>query len=734
MSTTTLRRQAAPIPSRGDRVDPEAPAGARKDLLNLVQVVRTIRKRPIWPIAGTFLGVVVGLVLMQQNPELYEATTRVLITNSAASKLGFNPKSHARSSAVRLNDEALRLRDDDVLNLLIRDLNLLSPGLDPASAALRRSQLLRQLHNSIMVRVVPETSILSISFASLSPSLSARVVNKLVQEFTQLSYQTRFEDAQRAAQWPAGQLAQLKAEVQATQTEMNQVQQRLGNTGFASEYNREDKSLDALTRSAVEARVIRDQAQAQYQSLSNLDPVAQAAALDALPATPPLALLSPMQSRVQSSASADAIATRGRLHDAQAELAMLSASLGPSHPARRATQAQVATLQAQADATRLRHLQDLRNRLLLARCNADAADAALTGALAKAYGEGADTILYRKLLREFTFTRALYVRLYGRLRNGMINTGLGSVQVQVLDAAQIPPRPIPSMHWLLLSESILGGFLFGAALSLALENFRSGFRSIDEVEAVTDLPSLAALPHLQLSRGLQFDAMSTAGRNLMAIEQPSSPFTESLRILRLNLDLSGTGPGLAQAPRYILFTSSTPSEGKTTVAGNYAVVLAERGERVLLIDADMHRPNLHHRFGLSGRRGLSNALSGQCPWQNAVQPIPEAPNLDLLVAGPVPPSPAALLAGPALLSLLRQAGRTYTHIVLDSPPVMAVNDGILLSQLVDAVVFVVRSGKIDKRIVRLGRERLSRSGAPLAGIVLNGITDASTPHTDRLEP
>ena len=298
------------------------------------------------------------------------------------------------------------------------------------------------------------------------------------------------------------------------------------------------------------------------------------------------------------------------------------------------------------------------------------------------------------------------------------------MQIELVDAAQVPSEPIPSRSWLLLLECTLGGLLLGSIAALARQNFRSGLRTVDEVEEVTDLPSLATLPHLQLSSGVAFERMSTARRNLTALDQPSSPFAEGLRILRLNLDLSGPGA----EPRYILFTSSTPSEGKTTVAGNYAVVLAERGESVLLIDADMHRPNLHHRFGLSGRRGLSTALSGQCTWREAVQPVAEVPNLDLLVAGPVPPSPAALLSGPELLSLLRQAGRVYTHIVIDSPPVMAVNDGIMLSQLVDAVVFVVRHGKIDKRIVRLGRERLSRSGAPLAGIVLNGLVHSDDTH------
>ncbi len=730
MRTTTLRIHAAPGASRGEGIGPMLPSGsdppfageappASSDLLTIVKILSTIAKRPLWAVAGALAGLLTGLLMTAHEPPLYPATASVLIANAATNRLRFNARTLAADST-QLADEAVRIKSDANLNQLIDDLDLLDGRSGTHAGPSVRAALLRRLRASITVTVVPKTNILSIQYAGPDPHFSAHLVNQLVKDFIDRGYQEHFEAALRHAQWPASQLAQLKADVEATQVQMIDVQRRLGNTGFASDYSRQDKTLDALTRNAVEARTAREQAEEQYDRVAAMAPADRDAALDTLPDALPVlsgSAAAPGAPRAYDAAAGQNTGARLRLDLARASLARLALTLGPNHPQRKALEAEVASLEHSFVQTRARRFAGLRARLLLAQKNAQASDAELTGALARAYGEGGDTLLYRKLLREFTFTRRLYVELYTRLRTSLVNAGLGSSQIQVLDAAQVTIYPLPAHRGLVVLGWTSAGLLLGCIIALARENFLPGLRTIDEVEAVTDLPSLAALPRLALSSGGDLDRLSTARRNLTAIEQPSAPFTEGLRLLRLNLDLSGPG----EQPRYILFTSSTPSEGKTTVAGNYAVVLAERGERVLLIDADMHRPNLHHRFGLSGRQGLSTVLSNHCTWREAVQPIPEVPGLDLLVAGPVPPSPAALLAGPAILSLLRQAGRVYTHIVLDSPPVMAVNDGIMLSQLVDAVVFVVRHGKIDKRIIRLGRERLSRSGAPLAGIVLNGL-------------
>ena len=211
--------------------------------------------------------------------------------------------------------------------------------------------------------------------------------------------------------------------------------------------------------------------------------------------------------------------------------------------------------------------------------------------------------------------------------------------------------------------------------------------------------------------------MSTVERNINVLTQPKSQFTEAFRSLRTALLLSTAG----HEPRYILFTSATPSEGKTTAATNLAVILAQRGTRVLLIDADLRRPNVHHRFGLNGKLGLSTVLSGQTTLEDSVQGVPEVPGLEILASGPVPPFPTEMLSSATMIELLRYAGTLYTHIVLDSPPILSVTDGVLLSRQVDAVVLVVRHGKSSKHVVRRARDLLARSRAPLAGIVLNAV-------------
>jgi succinoglycan biosynthesis transport protein ExoP len=179
-------------------------------------------------------------------------------------------------------------------------------------------------------------------------------------------------------------------------------------------------------------------------------------------------------------------------------------------------------------------------------------------------------------------------------------------------------------------------------------------------------------------------------------------------------------------PKFILFTSATPSEGKTTTASNLACILAQGDSKVLLIDADLRRPNIHHRFGLNGKIGLTTVLTGATRLEDAVQRISEVPNLDILPSGPVPPFPTEMLSSEVMSQLLARCGVLYTHVIIDSPPILSVTDGVILARDVDAVVLVVRHGKSSKHVVRRARDLLIRSGSVPTGIVLNAV-DMSSP-------
>jgi capsular exopolysaccharide synthesis family protein len=144
------------------------------------------------------------------------------------------------------------------------------------------------------------------------------------------------------------------------------------------------------------------------------------------------------------------------------------------------------------------------------------------------------------------------------------------------------------------------------------------------------------------------------------------------------------------------------------------------------MDADLRRPTVHHQYGLNSKFGLSTLLTGAATLEQAVQRIPEVPNLDVLVSGPMPPFPTEMLSSETMNRLLEHASEIYTHIVIDSPPVLSVTDAVILARHADAVVMVIRHGKSSKHVVRRARDLLLRSGAPLTGILLNAV-DVNSP-------
>jgi capsular exopolysaccharide synthesis family protein len=144
------------------------------------------------------------------------------------------------------------------------------------------------------------------------------------------------------------------------------------------------------------------------------------------------------------------------------------------------------------------------------------------------------------------------------------------------------------------------------------------------------------------------------------------------------------------------------------------------------VDADLRRPSMHHRFGLTGKVGLTSVLAGAATLEEAIQRVAELPGLDVLPSGPVPPFPAEMLGSDAMRAVLENLGRNYAYVIVDSPPILSVTDGIILSRSVDAVVLVVRHGKSNRNIMRRTRDLLVRSGAPIAGLVLNAV-DLNSP-------
>jgi len=661
-------------------------------------------------VAAGILGLIYGIYRAMSLPKLYESYGRIEVRSGSSNQYRVTP-GYDSADANKLMTEVAILSGDSLMLSVARQMNLNNnadfldvkgpiPHTSLDDPAVRQDTI-GQLQAGLSIQLVPKTDIIRISYDALNPKLATDIVNTVIATYIQNSFQTRFRSTQRVSQWLSGQLDDLKQQVETSQEQVMDLQRRLGILGFDPTHNQISSSLEDLSRAQGSARLARIVAEARYRIVAGMDPSTMEGSIETTPGTAP----------------GELTGLRSQIAVARASYAQMQATLGPNHPSAKALRAQIDELQKEINNEQNRLLIQAKQNFVVARANETETTAALERQKADAYKLRDDLVEYTIRQREFETNRTLYEGLSERLRTAGVQAGLESLEIDIVDQALLPASPLQQSQPSLIITTIVFALMGGVVVAFLLESLDTGLRSIAEIEAVTDLPSLAVIPRARRSSAEQASHLTTAQRNIGLLTQPKSQFAEAFRSLRTSLLLSTVG----QAPKRILFTSATPSEGKTTVATNLACVLAQGGERVLIIDADLRRPNVHHRFGLNGRVGLTTLLTGATSFEDSLQKVPEIPNLDVLPSGPVPPLPTEMLSSEAMNALLAKCSDLYTHIVIDSPPILSVTDGVILARDADAVVLVVRHGKSSKQIVRRARDLLIRSGAPITGVVLNAV-------------
>jgi capsular exopolysaccharide synthesis family protein len=387
----------------------------------------------------------------------------------------------------------------------------------------------------------------------------------------------------------------------------------------------------------------------------------------------------------------------------------------------KALSAQIAEIDRQIGEEQTRLLSQAHEAYVAANDNEQQVRGALEVEKEEAYRLRDALVEYTLRQRDFESNRTLYEGLSQRLRTASIEAGLESTEIDIIDNAVPPVAPtLQARSSMMIVDGVLM-LTLGLVVAFVLESLDTGIRTVAQIESISGLPSLALIPRIRRTAA-ELAAQTPVQRNLGVVGAPMSQFAEAFRALRTSLLLSVAG----REPQVILLTSATPGEGKTTVAMNLACVLAQRDVRVLLIDADLRRPTVHHRFNINGKVGLSSVLTGSVTIDQAIQRVTEIPKLDILVSGPVPPFPTEMLASDAMKRLIAECRGVYTHIVLDSPPLLSITDSVVLAHDADAVVLVVRQGKSNKHAVRRARDLLLRAGTRITGTALNAV-DLNSP-------
>jgi len=205
------------------------------------------------------------------------------------------------------------------------------------------------------------------------------------------------------------------------------------------------------------------------------------------------------------------------------------------------------------------------------------------------------------------------------------------------------------------------------------------------------------------------------GTRLITRDLPMSPITEQYRTMRTNIEYAMIQQGL----KTLVFTSALPKEGKSLTISNLAVTFAEQGKKVLLIDADLRKPNIHHYFKLTNVNGLTQVLNKQSQFYNSIV-LTDIDSLWVLPSGPIPPKPTQLLGSTSMNEVLTAATQNFDITILDAPPVLSVTDAQILGNICDGTLLVVKSHTVDKESLKKAKDLLDKTKINITGIVLNG--------------
>ena len=602
----------------------------------MVGFANALRQWWILLIVGVLLGLLTGAFIASRRPALYVATGSVTIAGGGERQFKVSGRPSQGSREFELRQQALYdFKSVPLLTRVAQHLGMLPAqgnfiGEEEALPANQRVAVGR-LRSGLTIAANPDSEVITISFISRDPDFSAAAVNRLILDSIDYSLNLRFQSIERGARWPRSQLELLRAEVAETEDRLLDVQRQLNLPLYTSDYSQLDRNAVELSRQLTETQLQRIQAQTLYDLLRHASGADLTAALEASP----------------DLRGHNLRTTRIELEDAQGALAAHLATQGERNPQVLELRADIASLQGALAAEQNRLVLAARARFHSAQRAEQHLQHALKAENRHVDAETQNYLRLKQLQRDFFETRLLYSTLYTRVRTVAMDAGLRPSQISLLSLATAPLTPVTRPWWHTAMQYGLGGLFLSVLLALILSNLRtSATERVAQLEKALNLPALATLPTMQAFTSAEqphgtaaaqpgTEHTSAAARNLHLLGWPQSDFSEGIRMLRSNLRMTT----LKQEPRFILFTSATPSEGKTTVSSNYAAALAEGGSPTLLIDADMHRPNLHHRFGVSGAVGLSTILSGGATLPLAVQAVQGSAGLHVLVAGPVPPIP-----------------------------------------------------------------------------------------------
>ncbi|MEZ5667852.1 MAG: polysaccharide biosynthesis tyrosine autokinase [Alphaproteobacteria bacterium] len=724
---------------------PAPPPPPEDEGLDLKRVIGAVKRRKYFILAVVLLLTGLSYLFIRQLTPIYEAKVTLLVQIDQAQLLPGNPLLAAQNPNIEAREteaEVLRSRqlagrvvdeldlvasplfnpllakdEGSVLDSIVGGISslfgggdaaddtgraedalaerLIADGEDPTAVASpltpeeTRDLVIQNLLGVLTVKPSDRAQTIEVIVALSDRYLATRIANHLVQAYISSKIEAVQATEGGASAYLQQQVDEAEQRLRAAQQALSDYQQATGT------YDVEGTTLlttqvARLSADLLEARNRAQIAQAAYDQVQQM--IATGAGIDSIPAVMDSALIASL---------------RQQAADVERRVADLRTRYGPDYPELRAAQAELGNLQASIG-TEVRKIGlRLENDLQLARSNVAALEqqvAALEGDLEVQSGSQAELV---SLQSQVENANAFYQQLLARQMEVQTQTN-DTVQAdaRVISEAVVPDQPAFPNTKLMLAAAVAGSLVIGAVLALLAEFMDAGFRSMTQVETMTGAPALGLMP------------MTKGGKepHIVAMENPNSAYGEAVRSLRTALLLSSADA----PPRTVCVTSSLPDEGKTSTALSIAILAAKSGQKAVILDCDLRRPSVHKVLGRENNAGLADYLTGKAKLAEVLEIDPDS-DLHYITAGSKTPNPPELLQSQTMLKLLAELSREYDLVVLDTPPIMAVSDALLLLRRCDKTVYVVRWEKTKRNTAVAGVRQAYDAGGDLAGVLLTQV-------------
>lgn len=717
-------------------IQPTAPAAPPEREFDVREYLRALRTY-LWLIV--LATIVVGAAVLAytvRQPRIFEATTIIEYDPNPARPLGDGVEDVAapngdfwasreffetqnriigsRLIAERVV-ERLGLAHDRTFPYEDRDMPEGWEGLEVSQAALI-------LQTRVTVEAVAGTRLVNLRVRDRNPERAALIANTIAEVFIEKTIEDRLGSTVSSLEWLGEQLDDLRGELETSERALHDFMDdhSVLSVSMEDRQNLVAGELEHFTAALAAARTHRIELQAhltRLRYLSDGDAVEdEGSALSDIPAI-------------------QALQTQIRTHLAEREA--LSSRYGPAHP-------RILELDDSIEAVRSQLSSEIDG--LLRAAEADVREAtAIEGSLRQAVDDANQAglalnlleIEYNQHFRERENNEKLYEIVLQRTTETDLTRMLRTTHVRTVDRALQPTAPVSPRLATNVAGGVGAGLALGIGLALLLSRLDRRIKSVRDAEelGVTILGVLPDIPDAELAVAIAAanaaanakgarkrrkrpakDAITGSPRDIIAHTQPMSSTAESCRTLRTNLMfMSGDEP-----LRTLAVTSAGPREGKTTVASNLAISIAQSGKRVLLIDTDMRRPRMHHAFGVRNGVGLTSVLVGEATLAQATIDS-GVPHVWVMTCGPIPPNPAELLHRERFQTLIDEVEKAYDFVIFDSPPLGAVTDAAVLGPQVDGVMVVLRANATTRDALGSVLRQLNDVGANLIGAVLNGV-------------